>query len=140
MRITCIQLDVAFGQVEENFRRAEKLIQQAMADRPDVLVLPETWNTGYFPKDSLRDLCDRELQQLKRRIGALAKQFHVNIVAGSAANLRDGKCYNTAAVFDREGKCIAEYDKIHLFSPMEEDKYFTPGDKLCRFLISIAYS
>ncbi len=135
MRITCIQMDVAFGQVEENFRRAEGLIQQAMANKPDVVVLPETWNTGYFPKDSLQDLCDRELQQVKKRIGALARKFHVNIVAGSAANMRDGKCRNTAAVFDREGKCIAEYDKIHLFSPMEEDKYFSPGDRLCRFFL-----
>ena len=133
MRITCIQMDMAFGQPEENFRHAERLIEQAMASKPDVLVLPETWNTGYFPRQELHALCDRDGQQVIARIGALAAKFHVNIVAGSVANLRDGSCCNTALVFDRSGQCIASYDKTHLFSPMGEDEYFTPGDHLCRF-------
>ncbi|MBQ1281005.1 MAG: carbon-nitrogen family hydrolase, partial [Oscillospiraceae bacterium] len=55
------------------------------------------------------------------------------IVAGSVSNLRNGKVYNTACVFDRAGSCIAEYDKTHLFSPMGEDKYFAKGDHLCAF-------
>ena len=133
MKITCIQMDIAFAQPEENFRRAEALIAQAMQASPDVVVLPETWNTGFFPKENLPQLCDRDCRQTAWRIGALAAKFHVNIVAGSVANLRDGKCYNTALVFDRSGKCIATYDKTHLFSPMGEDAFFTPGSKLCRF-------
>jgi len=36
-------------------------------------------------------------------------------------------------VFDRTGNCIASYDKTHLFTPMGEDQYYTPGDHLCRF-------
>ena len=28
---------------------------------------------------------------------------------------------------------IASYDKTHLFTPMDEHAYFTPGDHLCRF-------
>ena len=35
----------------------------------------------------------------------------------------------------REGECIAFYDKTHLFTPMGEDNYFTPGDHLCRFTL-----
>ena len=49
------------------------------------------------------------------------------------SNVRDGKVYNTAMVFDRSGNCIASYDKTHLFTPMGEDDYYTPGDHLCRF-------
>ena len=133
MRISCIQMDMAFARPEENFTKAKQLIRDAMANRPDVLVLPETWNTGFFPKEHLAELADRECARVKRELGGLAAELHVNLAAGSVANLRGGKVYNTACVFDREGNCIAEYDKTHLFTPMGEHESFTPGDHLCRF-------
>lgn len=133
MKIACVQMDMLLARPEENFRRAEDMVKAAMAQQPDVLVLPETWNTGFFPREDLDTLCDRDGAQVKARIGALAKKFHVNIVAGSAAILRDGKRYNTALIFDRDGNCIASYDKTHLFTPIGEDLFFTPGDHLCRF-------
>jgi len=135
MKVTCIQMDMVFAQSQENFSRATRLIEQAMLGAPDVLVLPETWNTGFFPKENLPALCDNDGAQVKAKIGALAKEYGVNIVAGSVANVRDGKVYNTAYVFDRKGNCIASYDKTHLFTPMGEDNYFTPGDHLCRFML-----
>ena len=133
MRISCIQMDMAFARPEENFAKAKQLIRDAMANRPDVLVLPETWNTGFFPKEHLAELADRDCVRVRRELGALAAELHVSLVAGSVANLRGGKIYNTACVFDREGSCAAEYDKTHLFTPMGEHAYFTPGDHLCRF-------
>ena len=135
MKVTCIQMDMLLSQPDKNFAHAQELIREAMADKPDVLVLPETWNTGFFPKEGLEDLCDRDGQQVKAQIGALAKEFAVNIVAGSVSNVREGKVFNTAMVFDRQGTCIASYDKTHLFTPMGEDNYYTPGDHLCRFTL-----
>ena len=135
MKVTCLQMNMALGMVEENFAHAQDLIRQAMKEQPDVLVLPETWNTGFFPKEGLEGLCDRDGQLVKARIGALAKEFAVKIVAGSVSNMRNGKVYNTAMVFDRQGECIASYDKTHLFTPMGEDHYYTPGDHLCRFTL-----
>ena len=135
MKVTCLQMDVQFACVEENFLHAEKLIGAAMKDAPDVVVLPETWNTGFFPDEDLPALCDRNGAMVKARIGALAKQYRVNIVAGSVSDLRSGKVYNTAYVFDRQGNCIAQYDKTHLFSPMGEDKAYEKGAQLCRFAL-----
>lgn len=135
MKVTCIQMDMKFGCPEENFRLAEALITEAMAEQPDVIVLPETWNTGFFPRENLEALCDRDGQQVIAQIGALAAKHHVNIVAGSVSNLRSGKIFNTAMVFDRAGACIASYDKTHLFTPMGEDACYTPGDHLCRFTL-----
>lgn len=125
-------MDMKFASPKENFEKAEKLIEEAAADA-DVLVLPETWNTGFFPKEDLRSLCDSDGKAVKERIGALAKKYKVNIVAGSVSNLREDKVYNTAMVFDRAGECIASYDKTHLFTPMGEDDYYEKGDHLCRF-------
>ena len=106
-----------------------------MENKPDVLVLPETWNTGFFPRENLQALCDRDGSRVKQVFGALAERYQVNIVAGSVSNVRGGKVYNTAMVFDRTGACIASYDKTHLFTPMGEDNYYTPGDRLCTFVL-----
>lgn len=133
MKITCIQMDMQFCNPEENFRKAAELIEKAVQDHPDVLVLPELWNTGFFPKENLPALCERDGSRVKEELGKAAKKHSVNIVAGSVADLRDGKVYNTCYVFDRTGACVAAYDKTHLFSPMDEDRAFTPGDHLCRF-------
>lgn len=129
MKIACIQMDVRFCQPEENFRQGKELIREAIKDTPDVVVLPEMWNTGFFPGEVTQPWGERVVSE----IGALAKEYAVNIVAGSVAEKRNGKVYNTAYVFDRSGKCIATYDKTHLFSPMGEDRVFTPGNRLCRF-------
>ena len=133
MKITNIQMDMAFANPKENFIKAEKLIREATKNKPDVIVLPETWNTGFFPHENLSSLCDDNGKEVKEKIGALAKELSVNIVAGSVANLKGEKVYNTCFVFNRNGECIAEYDKTHLFTPMNEDDYFQKGENLVKF-------
>lgn len=133
MRVACLQMKMLLGQPAENFAHAEELLHAAMVAKPDVLVLPETWNTGFFPREGLSLLCDRDGEMVKARIGSLAEQYHVNIIAGSVSNMRNGQVFNTAMVFDRSGVCIASYDKTHLFSPMGEDAYYAPGHLLLEY-------
>ena len=135
MKVSCLQMNMKLGCPDENFFLAEKLIEESIKEQPDVIVLPETWNTGFFPKENLTELCCKDGDTVKLSIGELAKKYKVNIVAGSVSNVRDGKVYNTALVFDRDGICIAEYDKTHLFTPMGEDDYYTGGDHLCGFTL-----
>ena len=135
MKVSCLQMNMAFAVPDENYSRAAQLIEEAMKEKPDVIVLPETWNTGFFPQENLAKLSDQDGCRTKSAIGVLAKNFKVNIIAGSVSNVRDGKVFNTAFVFNREGECIASYDKTHLFTPMGEDNYYTPGKHLCRFRI-----
>ena len=63
MKVKCLQMDMKFASPDENFAHAEELISAAASDA-DVLVLPETWNTGFFPKENLKDLCDKEIVAL----------------------------------------------------------------------------
>ena len=88
MKATCIQMDMLFAQPEENFAKAKRLIREAMASGPDVVVLPETWNTGFFPKERLSELAERDCARVKRELGGLAAELGVNLVAGSVANAR----------------------------------------------------
>ena len=120
-------MNMEFCAPDENFRRAKDLIKRASEKKNDVIVLPELWNTGFFPKEKLASLSDKNGERTKDEISALAKELSVNIVAGSVATVREGKVYNTAYVFSRSGECICEYDKMHLFSPMEEHEFFEKG-------------
>ena len=135
MKITCIQMDMRLGGADGNFSRAEALVRAAAAsEKPDVILLPETWNTGFFPED-LAAPADRDGARTKAVFGPLARELDVNIVCGSVANQKADGFYNTACVFDRTGNLIAEYDKTHLFTPSGEDRAFHAGDKLCRFTL-----
>ncbi|MDE7244003.1 MAG: carbon-nitrogen family hydrolase [Oscillospiraceae bacterium] len=132
MKISCVQMDMLLGDPVYNFSHAEELVREAAErDAPDVVVLPETWNTGYFPKPLSG--YDRDGVQTKRVFSALAKELNVNIVCGSVVTQRNGRFYNTAYVFDRNGVAVAGYDKIHLFTHAGEHDYFCAGDHLCRF-------
>ena len=135
MKIACVQMDVRLGEPETNLSRLKGFITSAAADGADVVVLPETWNVGFFPREDLAGLADPDGSLVKRELGALAAGARVNLVAGSAATVRDGKVYNTAYVFDRQGECVAQYDKTHLFSPSGEHEFFTPGDSTCVFTL-----
>ena len=135
MRVACIQMDMMFEKPDDNFKKAVSLVRQAAAGGADTAVLPETWNTGFFPRENLPELSDDDGKRTKEVFGPLAKELGMNIVAGSVANRRNDGIYNTCYVFDRQGQCVASYDKTHLFSPMEEDKYFKRGDHASSFVL-----
>ena len=133
MKICCIQMNMELGCPDKNFGRAAELIEQAVKGSPDVILLPETWNTGFYPRQGLKDMAQGAAQRVKAEIGSLAKKHHVNIIAGSVSDMREGDVYNTSLIFDRSGLCTAQYSKTHLFSPMGENRHYSPGNSLCTF-------
>ena len=136
MKVSVIQMNMRSLESKANFDRAEALVRRAVGENgPDVVVLPETWNTGFMPAGGLAAACDENAKAVRARFSPLARELNVNIVAGSVSNLRNGKIYNTACVFDRAGACIAEYDKTHPFTPMGEHEVYTPGDHLVTFTL-----
>lgn len=128
-------MDMEFCNPSANYEKTEKLVEKAMSENPDVIVLPEMWNTGFFPHENLAELSDKNGEETKKLFSSLSAKYNVNIVAGSVANVKDEKVWNTAYIFSRSGECIAEYDKTHLFTPMNEDGFFEKGKHLCRFTL-----
>jgi predicted amidohydrolase len=91
------------------------------------------WNVGFFPKENLKRLSSKSKEDVISLFSNLSSELNVNIVAGSISNIKDEEVCNTSYIFDRNGECIAKYDKIHLFSPMKENDYFKSGDKIVTF-------
>ncbi len=135
MKICLAQMNMKFCSPNENFEKAKKMIDCAARQKCDTVVLPEMWNTGFLPTENLESLCDNNCERLNAEIGSLAKKYGINIIAGSIADFRNSKAYNTACVFGRDGTVICKYDKINLFYPMEENIYFTKGETPCIFTI-----
>ncbi len=48
-RLTLIQMDVHVNDVEYNYNRVQELLTQSLTENPDIIVLPETWNTYFSP-------------------------------------------------------------------------------------------
>lgn len=135
MKLCCIQMNVRAADPEENFSHAEALLINAAKKKPDVILLPELWNTGFAPGQIDANLADKDGARTRALCGPLAQRFGVNIVAGSVLTHKSGAEYNTAYVFDRAGNCIAEYDKTHLFSPMGEGEAFAAGNDIVTFAL-----
>jgi omega-amidase len=92
----------------------------------DAVVFPELVIGGYTALKGghgIRKISDPEIQTFRH----FSRTFHTTCIAGSIAleNPR-GKPTNTSLVF-RNGRQIFRYDKIHLFRPGGDDRYFRPG-------------
>lgn len=126
MRVALAQLDIQFGDPDANYQQVEVAIQRAAEQTVDVIVLPEMWNTGYA-LTRLNVVADDDGQRTRQLLSKLARQFRVNIVGGSVAVARDDHYYNEMLVIDRHGQLVSQYDKVHRFGLMVEDRYITAG-------------
>lgn len=134
MKIGCIQLNVGFGKVEQNYERAEKFIREAAEKGAEIIVLPEMWNTSYA-LEKLPELADVNGERTKAFLSSLAKELNVHIVGGSVATKKNDHFYNTMYTFNKEGELVGEYDKAHLFKLMDEHKYLEAGNGMNRFAL-----
>lgn len=128
MKVTSLQMDVTLGKRQQNMQKVRSLTEQAMKEQPDVLVLPELWDVGFFPKNVV-ELSDQNGELAKKFLSSLAKEYKINLVGGSIVRGDKDAIYNTQYIFDRQGNLIAEYDKVHSFSPSGEHETFKAGNK-----------
>ncbi|EFM09710.1 Nitrilase/cyanide hydratase and apolipoprotein N-acyltransferase [Paenibacillus curdlanolyticus YK9] len=131
LRLALLQMDIQIGQPELNFAKVESMLQKALKaeEKPDVIVLPEMWNTGYA-LDQIGELADEGGQRTKQQLSAFSREHGVMIVGGSIAEKRENGVFNTIYAFDRQGEVVGDYDKIHLFRLMDEEKHLQPGGKI----------
>ena len=134
MKIRIIQAPIIGLAIEENRKWIQEALEESMENKPDVILLPELWNTGYMP-DDLDKVTDLKEGEIQEQLSIFAKKNQVNLIGGSIATRISGQLKNRSYVYNRQGECIAHYDKVHLFSPSGEDKIFQAGDSLCKFSV-----
>lgn len=131
LKIAIFQLDIAFGDPKANIKKVTKYLER-LDSTTDLVLLPELWLTGY-DLDHLEKTADPDAAKISFLISQWAQKYQVHIVAGSIAKKTDAGVFNTLLAFHRNGQKLAEYDKVHLFRLMNEEKYMLPGEQLGRF-------
>lgn len=133
-KIACIQMDIAFGDVQKNFVVAKEKIEQAARLGAEIILLPELWTTGY-DLSRLDDIADSNAEKSIEFLAECAREHKVTILGGSVANRKEDGVYNTFLAIDSSGTVIKQYDKLHLFQLMDEHKFLQPGKSNGHFQI-----
>ncbi len=110
--------------------KAELFIQHAAASNADIICFPEQFATGWDPH-ATTNIEDPD----SRIIPALQKYARTSGIAilGSFRERFTPCPRNTAIAIGSDGRILASYAKIHLFSPGDENSGFAPGTDLALF-------
>ena len=121
MKITVIQQDIAWKDVETNIANLEKLVRNA--EKADLYLFPEMCSTGFCmqPQGVAEDVDGVTVRLMKR----LAAEYDAAMVVPVMTH-EGGKYYNRMYFITPEG-VAGHYDKNNLFEYSGEDKVFTHG-------------
>jgi len=117
----------------ENLAKAEEHIREAARRGAQIVCLPELFRSQYFCRQedaSLFDLAEPIPGPSTERLGRVATQEHVVIIASLFERRAPGVYHNTAVMIGTGGEILGLYRKMHIpDDPLYFEKfYFTPGD------------
>ncbi len=127
LNIALLPLRITWGDKSANLDAVAQAMQQ-LHPATDLLVLPETFSTGFpagMDKETVRPLAERNTGSTIERVKELARQHSVGI-AGSFIADSGGSLYNRAFFIEPGGEETFA-DKRHLFTMAGEQKVFSPG-------------
>jgi len=102
----------------KNLARIGKLLPDEI--KGALVALPEVF-AGRGNDEHYRRMAEPIRGALSLKLGALAKQKQVFLLAGSIIECRDASFFNTSILFNPRGEIAAIYRKIHLFEALLED-------------------
>ena len=98
LTISIAQIDVAITRPQENIKKAEPLITEAVKRGSDLICFPEMWTTGFNWGYNERNAQDHE--KISGQISQLANKYKIWI-NGSILSLNENqKVSNTSILFD----------------------------------------
>jgi predicted amidohydrolase len=123
--IAILQMEVAKGQPEVNLDKVRRFAREAHQGGSGLLLLPELWSSGFAYHDlpamaATTPAVMEELSALSRELGLA--------FLGTLPEEEAGCFYNTMRVCGPDGVWGLPYRKVHLFRPMKEDRFFSPGN------------
>ncbi|ABF40942.1 Nitrilase/cyanide hydratase and apolipoprotein N-acyltransferase [Candidatus Koribacter versatilis Ellin345] len=118
---------------EENMAKALDRVRDAAKQGATVICLPELFQTQYFCQredTALFELAESIPGPATKKMGDLARELGVVVVASLFERRAPGLYHNTAAILDEAGALKGIYRKMHIpDDPLYYEKYyFTPGD------------
>ena len=131
LNVAIAQIDIAWENANKNRDKIERLIKHSDNENIDILVLPETFSTGFSMENP--GICETMEGATIKWMKQMAK---VNdfAICGSILIEEDNNYYNRFLFVEPSGR-VSYYDKRHLFSLARENRFFTKGkeNKIIRF-------
>lgn len=129
--IAMLQMSSILGDVEANIKKAEELLSFGIDKDVDVIVFPEVWTVGWSCSHFQETAQDLMTGSVGRFLSDTAKKYNANIIGGSVITKSCDKYYNTCPVYDRCGRLVSTYSKMHLYAyyGCDEDKYVSHGSE-----------
>jgi N-carbamoylputrescine amidase len=117
----------------DNLENAAEWVRKAARAGAQVICLPELFQTQYFCQRediALFDLAEPIPGPSTERLGIVAREEKVTIIASLFERRAAGLYHNTAATIGADGSVLSLYRKMHIpDDPLYYEKfYFTPGD------------
>ena len=131
-RVGLIQMSTG-PEPEQNLQRAIEHVRSAASQGAQVICLPELFQTQYFCQRedaALFDLAEPIPGPTTQKLGEVAKELRIVLIASLFEKRAPGVYHNTAAIFETDGSLKGLYRKMHIpDDPLYYEKfYFTPGD------------
>jgi len=131
-RIGLVQMTCA-ANPDENVEKAVWRIREAASQGAQIVCLQELFRSQYFCREEnaeLFALAESIPGPTTERIGSIAKECRVVVIASLFERRAPGLYHNTAAVIGTDGELQGIYRKMHIpDDPLYYEKfYFTPGD------------
>lgn len=110
--------------VQANLAEAARLIDSAVAQGAELVVLPENFALMSMTEEERVAIAEQPgkgpIQEFLRN---QAKKHHIWLVGGTLPMVSDvqGKARATCLVMNADGEQVARYDKVHLFDVLIED-------------------
>ncbi|HOD48869.1 MAG TPA: carbon-nitrogen hydrolase family protein [Candidatus Hydrogenedentes bacterium] len=133
--VALLQMESHGNDQEKNLKKASFFCQKAAEMGADLALMPEIWSIGYTRPDGTEPetIAQWQAQAIGRdsawvrHFADLAKELEIAIGV-TYLEKWDGPPRNTLSLFDRHGKQVLTYAKVHTsdFKPMERN--CTPGD------------
>lgn len=130
MKIALAQMNTRQGEFTRNLDSCADFAMRARAGGADLVVFPEMFVSGFNYKKNIEFLA-KNPQAVLRRLSQIALENSIGL-AGSIPHLEaeEKLLRNRFVFFDSTGKLLSHYDKIHLFSVFNENKYVKAGDEI----------
>jgi NAD+ synthase (glutamine-hydrolysing) len=133
MRIALAQLNPTVGDVAGNLRLLERALERVVPERPELVVFPELFLTGYPPLDLLeRDwFIDQSEAAVERVVEVSGRLEGIGLLVGAAvrSGLAAGKGLYNAAVLAEGGRELSRHPKSLLpaYDVFDERRHFDPA-------------
>ncbi len=137
MKIACIQLSSGEN-YESNFKDILKYVNQAIKNKSDLIITPETSSLMSSSRETLfKYSLEMNKDPILKKIKEVSKKYKKWILLGSICVRVKNKLRNRSILVGPNGKIVKYYDKINMFDVKipnkeqhKESKTFKAGNKL----------